>query len=101
MKRVKCPCCDTCFDLSDTEQHNSFDYIVGTSKIKLVELKQTCLRFPQQWSGKTEDGREFYARERWDYMFIELDGVRYWEDDGTDLWGAITAMFTFDDSVVE
>lgn len=43
--------------------------------IVLTELVQTCYMCPSQWSGKTTDGKEFYARYRWGGWYVSLNGA--------------------------
>jgi hypothetical protein len=37
---------------------------------KVVDLKMTCVACPSQWEGQLEDGRYFYGRYRWGYLYV-------------------------------
>lgn len=40
--------------------------------IHVLDLNKTCSACPSQWEGKTEDGRDFYARYRWGILRVTL-----------------------------
>ena len=42
--------------------------------IVLTELVRTCYACPSQWSGQTQDGKNFYARYRHNAWHVEIDG---------------------------
>lgn len=40
--------------------------------IVVYDVKQTCGACPSSWEGRTEDGREVYARYRWGYLSVRV-----------------------------
>lgn len=50
--------------------------------MKIIELEMTCWACPEQYRGRTECGKEVYARERHGHVRIDLDGKTYYKADG-------------------
>lgn len=40
------------------------------TRLRVVELTQTCGACPSQWEGRTADGRHVYVRFRYGYLAI-------------------------------
>lgn len=46
------------------------------TKIKVIEVKQTCFACPSQWEGYTEDGRTIYVRFRHGFLSVRLSAEK-------------------------
>jgi hypothetical protein len=49
--------------------------------MQLKSLTKTCDACPAQWEGETVDGGIFYARYRWGYLYVTVDGENVFELD--------------------
>lgn len=47
--------------------------------IKLIELEKKCSGCPSTWEGKTEDGKNFYARYRYGKLTAELNNEIFFQ----------------------
>jgi hypothetical protein len=43
------------------------------SKVRVAEVKQSCSACPSSWVGKTDDGKEVYARYRWGFLRVTVN----------------------------
>lgn len=66
---------------------------------KLVELKRISQGCPEQWEGKTEDGKYVFARERHGYVRVEVDDLIVLERPGDSAYDALAEKFDLPDEV--
>lgn len=61
--------------------------------MKIVQLEQTCSLCPEQWEGKTADGKDVYARERHGLVRVDLDGETIFTATEGTAFDALTSLF--------
>lgn len=60
-----------------------FPWWIFKKKVRIIELKRTCIACPSQWEGRTDDDRPVYIRYRHGHLTVEL-GHKGWPTDYSD-----------------
>lgn len=62
--------------IPDKEEADKFNESISRpiQEIVLTDLEITCGACPSQWEGETVEGKSFYARYRWGFLRVDING---------------------------